>query len=83
MNFIRKLFSASNEVSMMRFMAVSALFTAIILTASTFLLFVFTGKIMPEVLSLVSVFLGCAFAGKATQSFAENRKPDETQEPKE
>ena len=60
MDFLKKLFSESSEVSSMRFMAIASLFFSFAIVGYG----LFFGK---DVLALAGMFLGASFGGKCTQ----------------
>jgi hypothetical protein len=67
MEFLKKLFAESSEVSCMRFMSVLSLIFGFFVSG----IGIFQGKDLSQLAVLSGVFVGAAFGGKVAQKFGE------------
>lgn len=70
--FFRALLSDQGDLSMTRFMSLTCVAAALVIS----IVCLYRGQPADSVVGLVSVFLGAAFGGKVAQRFAESKEKD-------
>jgi hypothetical protein len=80
--FIKKMLAEHPEVSNVRVLATLCIVAAIALVYSSFVYFMFTGKLFSDGLAYVGMLLGSGFGGKVVSKFGEGKSEVDAEEKK-